>query len=81
MVGKVGNPLAAGAKVTVNLDDGSHRSQEVTSGSGYLSQSATLMNIGFPDSAKVVDVQVQWPDGTTKKYDTVDVGKTVVIRQ
>ena len=45
------------------------------------SQSATLVNIGIPDSATVVDVQVQWPDGTSKKYDAVDVGKTVEIQQ
>jgi hypothetical protein len=79
--GKKGNTLAAGARVDVNFRDGSRRTVEVSSGSGYLSQSAPLVNVATPSGIQVVDVDVQWPDGTSKKLDAVDIFKKVEIQQ
>ena len=79
--GKNGNTLAAGARIEVEFDDGTRKSAEVTAGSGYLSQSAPLVNIAIPKGSKVVDIQVRWPDGTSKKSDAVDTSKTIEIQQ
>ena len=79
--GKDGNTCAAGARINIKFDDGTRRSIEVASGSGYLSQSASLINIGLPSGIKVVDLELQWPDGTSKKLNTVDADKTVEIQQ
>ena len=79
--GKNGNSLAAGSKINVEFDDGTSRSVEVAAGSGYLSQSAPLVNIAMPSGLKVVEIEVRWPDGTSKKSGTFDVGKTVEIQQ
>jgi hypothetical protein len=79
--GKSGNTLAAGARIDVNFSDGTRRSVEVASGSGYLSQSARLLNIALPGGIKVTDVEVRWPDGTSKKLDVVDITEKVEFQQ
>ena len=79
--GKNGNTLGAGARIDVNFADGTRRSVEVTAGSGYISQSAPLVNIAMPGGSKVVDIEVRWPDGTSKKLDTVNVDKKIEIQQ
>jgi len=35
----------------------------------------------MPKGSKVVDIQVRWPDGTSKKSDAVDTRKTIEIQQ
>ena len=48
LLGGNGNTLAAGARIDVNFANGPRRSVEVAAGSGYLSQSASLVNIAVP---------------------------------
>ena len=79
--GKNGNTFAAGSRIDVNFDDGTRRSVEVTAGSGYLSQSSSLVNIGIPAGLNVLDIEVRWPDGTSKKSEAVEIGKNTVIQQ
>jgi len=79
--GKNGNTLGAGARIDVNFADGARRSVEVAAGSGYISQSAPLVNIAVPGERKIVDVEVRWPDGTSKKLDTVNVDEKIEIQQ
>ena len=79
--GKNGNTLAAGARIDLNFSDGTRRSVEVAAGSGYLSQSAPLVNIASPKDVKVVDVEVRWPDGTSKKSSAVDISQKVELQQ
>jgi hypothetical protein len=64
LVGRPGNPTAAGARVTLHLDDGSHQTAEVQAGSGYLSQSPPTLTFGAPAKRRVAKVEVAWPDGT-----------------
>ena len=79
--GKNGNTLAAGSRIDIKLDNGTRRSFEIASGSGYLSQSAPLVNIGMPSGIKVVDIEVRWPDGKSQKSKAVDIGQNVEIQQ
>jgi hypothetical protein len=67
--GAVGNPTAIGARITVELVDGSSQTAEVHAGSGYFSQSSATCFFGHPDDTPVRRIVVRWPDGTTSTTD------------
>lgn len=47
--GAAGNPTAVGARIAVELSDGTTQVSEVYAGSGYYSQSAPACYFGYPD--------------------------------
>ncbi len=61
--GPKGNPTAVGARITVELADGSTESAEVYAGSGYYSQSTAACSFGYPESNPATKVSVRWPSG------------------
>ena len=61
--GAAGNPTAVGARVTLELADGSSQSSEVHAGSGYYSQSSSACFFGWPDGNPPRELRVRWPDG------------------
>ena len=61
--GPSGNPAAVGARLTLQLADGSSQSGEVGAGSGYLTQTSATTFFGYPDTAPPVHLRVRWPDG------------------
>ncbi|HHH28392.1 MAG TPA: hypothetical protein ENK57_08615, partial [Polyangiaceae bacterium] len=69
--GKVGNPTAVGARVTLIREDG-QVTQEVAAGSGYASQSSATLFFGLGRS-KAKALVVRWPDGEeTKRTNGID---------
>jgi hypothetical protein len=66
--GPGGNPTAVGARVTVELADGSRQTNEVYAGSGYYSQSTAACFFGYPESAPPRKVHVRWPSGDAADY-------------
>ena len=68
--GRPGNPAAVGARLTLQLADGSTQTAEVSAGSGYFSQSSATVFFGYPDAAQPVRLRVRWPDGreTTQAF-------------
>jgi hypothetical protein len=58
-----GNPTAVGARLTLQLTDGSTQTAEVSAGSGYLAQSSATVFFGYADSALPVRLRIRWPDG------------------
>lgn len=66
--GPAGNPTAVGARITVELADGSILSSEVYAGSGYYSQSTAACFFGYPDTNAPRQVRVRWPSGTTTQH-------------
>ena len=58
-----GNPTAVGARLTLQLTDGSTQTAEVSAGSGYFAQSSATVFFGYPDSALPVRLRIRWPDG------------------
>jgi hypothetical protein len=66
--GPAGNPTAVGAKITVELTDGSSLASEVYAGSGYYSQSTAACFFGYPDANAPREVRVRWPSGTTTRH-------------
>jgi hypothetical protein len=63
--GPAGNPTAVGARVTLELQDGSTQTSEVMAGSGYASQSTAALFFGWPDSNPPKQLRIRWPSGQT----------------
>jgi len=63
--GLVGNPTAVGARITVELADGSTRTSEVYAGSGSFSQSTPACFFGYTDANAPRQIRVRWPSGAT----------------
>jgi hypothetical protein len=66
--GPPGNPTAVGARVTVELADGSTQTSEVSAGSGYYSQSSAACFFGFPGTILPRKVKVRWPSGAITEH-------------
>jgi hypothetical protein len=66
--GPAGNPTAVGARITVELADGSTQTSEVYAGSGYYTQSTAAAFFGYPDSNPPRKIRVRWPAGSTSEH-------------
>jgi hypothetical protein len=70
LIGKPGNPTAIGARVTVLIPGLATQTAEVTSASGYLSQSAPTLYFGWGNGNKEDrqgKVIIRWPNGSTSE--------------
>jgi hypothetical protein len=67
--GAAGNPTAVGARIAVELADGSRQTAEVYAGSGYYSQSTSACFFGYADATPPRRIVVRWPSGLTANYD------------
>jgi hypothetical protein len=67
--GSAGNPTAVGARLSVELADGSTQTSEVAAGSGYYSQSTAACFFGYLDSNPPTHIRVRWPSGATSTRD------------
>ncbi len=76
--GPTGNPTAIGARVTLELNDGSTESCEISAGSGYYSQSSPACFFGYPEDAPPRRLRVRWPSGTTTVHDVPRGGHAMV---
>ncbi len=56
--------LKSGAQVTVNYSDETRRVVEVYCGSGYLSQSESVLFFGYQAENKPISIEVRWSDGS-----------------
>jgi enediyne biosynthesis protein E4 len=63
--GQPGNPMAVGARMTLELTNGSKQTSEVYAGSGYYSQSSAACFFGYPDSNQPKRLTVHWPSGAS----------------
>ncbi|HVZ64518.1 MAG TPA: FG-GAP-like repeat-containing protein [Lacunisphaera sp.] len=66
--GPAGNPEGIGARVALELADGSAQTSEVQAGSGYYSQSGHNVFFGWSDANPPRRVRVFWPDGRTSAF-------------
>jgi hypothetical protein len=67
--GTAGNPTAVGARITVELADGSTENSEVYAGSGYYTQSTAASFFGYPDSNRPRKIRVRWPSGAKAEFE------------
>jgi hypothetical protein len=77
--GPAGNPTAVGARVTVEMGDGTTQTGEVYSGSGYYSQSAAACFFGYADSNPPLRIRVRWPSGTATAHEVPRRPRTLVL--
>ncbi len=66
--GLPGNPTAVGARISVEFADGTSRTSEVYSGSGYYSQSTSACFFGYPDGFPPQKAIVRWPSGSASEH-------------
>jgi hypothetical protein len=66
--GPAGNPAAVGARLTLELKDGTTQTTEVHAGSGYYSQSSAACFFGYPDANPPKTVHVHWPSGAITEH-------------
>jgi len=66
--GPPGNPTGVGARVTVELADGTAQACEIHAGSGYYSQSDAAAQFGYPDSNPPKKIRVRWPNGSVSEH-------------
>jgi hypothetical protein len=67
--GAPGNPTALGARVSLELADGTTQTAEIQAGSGYASQSPPAVFFGYPERAPPRRLTTHWPDGSTSSRD------------
>jgi len=77
--GRPGNPTAVGARISVELSDGTTEMCEVYAGSGYYSQSTAACFFGYPDSNPPRKIRVRWPDGTSTESDSSPLSATLIL--
>jgi hypothetical protein len=72
LLGPRGNPLAAGAQLTVHITGGARHTMEAYSGGGYLSQSSRDFFVTGPAGHSIESIAVRWPDGRETVHENDD---------
>lgn len=72
--GPPGNPQAFGARVAVQFGKTKPIVQEITGGSGYLSQSSAQVIIPAPRKPAPATIRVTWPDGAISTHESQPTG-------
>ncbi len=76
--GDSGNPTGIGARMFLELSDGSKQTGEIQAGSGWASQSAAACFFGYRDSNPPKKITVRWPTGETTEH--AATGHDAIIR-
>ena len=77
--GPAGNPTGIGARVVVEMSDGSTQTAEAAAGGGYYSQSSAEVFFGWPAGNSPRGVTVRWPDGSVTRYDLPPQGGVITL--
>ena len=65
--GRPGNPTAIGARISLEMRDGTTQTAEVFAGGGYFSQSSAACFFGWTPSNPPRTIHVRWPDGSSSE--------------
>jgi hypothetical protein len=68
LVGTASNRDAIGARVRLAVG-GKTLTRQVEAGSGFASEAMLTLHFGLGDAAKVDSVEIQWPSGTSQRFD------------
>ena len=77
--GSAGNAAAIGARLSLELADGSTQTAEVAAGGGYNSQSAAEVFFGLPAGTPPRGLTVRWPDGSITRHDLPPQGGAITL--
>jgi hypothetical protein len=75
--GRPGNPTAVGARISLEMHDGTTQTAEVFAGGGYSSQSSATIFFGWTSSNPPRTIHVRWPDGSSSDQ---QVGTQAIVR-
>ena len=78
--GRAPNPLAIGARVTVNGVRSGTQFAEIAGGSSYASTHDFRVHFGLGDEVEPVTVTVRWPDGRVSVHRDVPLRRESVLR-
>jgi hypothetical protein len=78
--GTKSNRDAIGARVTVRAGD-HQQTQEVRSGSGYISQSDFRLHFGLGKATKADAIEIRWPSGLVQHLENIPANQIVKIRE
>jgi hypothetical protein len=76
--GPAGNPTGVGARVTLELADGTRSMREIHAGAGYYSQSTAACFFGWNNGNPPRTAHVRWTSGSTSQH-AVPAGSTLLI--
>jgi hypothetical protein len=77
--GPAGNATAIGARVTLELADGTRQTGEIYAGSGYFSQSTADCFFGYLPANAPVKIHVRWPSGATSVHPVLPQSVTIIL--
>ena len=75
------NRDAIGARLVLELSDGTRSTQTLRAGSGFLSQSSKWQHFGLGADATPQSLEINWPDGTRQLIEGLERGGRYRIRQ
>jgi hypothetical protein len=86
--GTKSNRDGIGARVTLRVGNpsgdhpgGHQQTQEVRSGSGYISQSDFRLHFGLGTATKADAIEIHWPSGLVQRFENVEGNRVVKIRE
>jgi hypothetical protein len=79
--GQRGNRTGIGARVTVQLTDGTVQASEVTAGSGVMSQSTNQLYFGYPRGNPPKKLKIAWPTGQTRELKLSEIPARLEISE
>jgi YVTN family beta-propeller protein len=80
LVGTLSNRAAIGARVRA-VAGSLKQIQEVSGGSGYLSQNSLTAEFGFGATATVDTLEIRWPSGIIQRLTSVATNQTIQVRE
>lgn len=72
LVGNPSNRDAVGARVRLTVKVGDQcttMTRQVEAGSGYASQSESVIHFGLGKATRIEELEIQWPSGTTQRLE------------
>lgn len=75
------NPFGVGARVQVELADGSSQIREFTPVRGYLSSSYGPLHFGLGENSIIKKMTVTWPDGAAEILENVKVDRLMKLKR
>ncbi len=73
-----GNTRAIGATLILHTDAGVY-SRDVKTASGYVSGDAARIHFGFPDGARLQQLEIRWSDGVVSTVDTLTENALLMV--
>ncbi len=75
------NPAAIGARVSLELSDGSAQRRWIRAGGSYLSQDEQSARFALPPGLNAEALEVLWPDGERTRHAPASPGATLTIER